>query len=56
MAKKQLIDILVNRFGEDEREIRGMSEKELTELLEEITDHSDLFPNEDENDGSHEWD
>lgn len=55
MAKKQLIDILVG-YGEDEKEMKEMNEKELKDLLEEYTDHSDLFPNDDENDGSHEWD
>lgn len=56
MSKNELIEILVNDYGEDKDEMKKMSKKELEELIEEFADHSDLFPNDDEYDGSHEYD
>ena len=56
MNKKQLIELLVQDYAQDENELKEMDKEELEELLEEFEDHSDMFPNGDENDGSHEWD
>ncbi len=33
-----------------------MKKDEIREKLDEYEDHSDLFPNDDEYDGSHSWD
>lgn len=56
MRKAELIDCLVDTYKEDREELKGMTKSELEELLEEYEDHSDMFPNDDEYDGSHEWD
>lgn len=56
MKKQELIDYLVETYHEDKDELKKMKKEELEELLEEYEDHSGLFPNDDEYDGSHEWD
>lgn len=50
MNKKDLIRILVDTYHEDEVELKKMSLSELKEILFELEDHSDLFPNGDEYD------
>lgn len=54
--KQELIEYLVDTYHEDENELKKMKKDELKELLDEYEDHSGLFPNDDEYDGSHEWD
>lgn len=56
MNKNDLISILVDNYSEDKERLRDMDLLELNELLSEYTDHSDMFPNDDEEDGSHSWD
>ena len=55
-SKEALIRKLVNEYDEDENELKELSIAELRERLEEYEDHSDLFPNGDEFDGSHFYD
>ena len=50
--KEELIQILCERYHEDEKELQEYNEKELAELLHELEDHSDMYPNGDEYD---EW-
>lgn len=56
MRKNELIEYLIENYTVDESELKKMSKDELEELLEEYEDHSSLFPNDDEYDGSHEYD
>ena len=56
MKKQELIDYLVDTYQEDKNELKNMKKYELEEILENYEDHSDMFPNNDEFDGSHEWD
>ena len=56
MKKQELIDYLVDTYHEDKNELKNMKKDELEEILENYEDHSDMFPNDDEFDGSHEWD
>ncbi|MCM1121185.1 MAG: hypothetical protein NC416_01240 [Eubacterium sp.] len=56
MKKRELIDYLVETYHEDKDELKKMKKDELEDLLNEIEDHSSMFPNDDEYDGSHEWD
>ena len=56
MKKAELIEYLVETYHEDENMLKKMKKDELEELLENYEDHSDLFPNDDEFDGSHAWD
>lgn len=48
--KEELIQILCERYHEDEKELEEYNEKELAELLHELEDHSDMYPNGDEYD------
>ena len=56
MKKQELINYLVDTYQEDKNELKNMKKYELEEILENYEDHSDMFPNNDEFDGSHEWD
>lgn len=56
MKKKDIILILVRDYGESLQDLKNKSKEELEELLESYEDHSDMFPNGDEYDGSHGWD
>ena len=56
MKKQELIDYLVDTYQEDKNELKNMKKYELEEILENYEDHSDMFPNNDEFDGSHERD
>ena len=56
MKKQELIDYWVDTYHEDKNELKNMKKDELEEILENYEDHSDMFPNDDEFDGSHEWD
>lgn len=56
MGKQELINYLFEKYREDKNELENMKEEELKERLEAYEDHSDMFPNGDEYDGSHEWD
>lgn len=56
MTKRELIDYLVETYHEDREELKQMNKEELVEKLENYEDHSELFPNGDEFDGSHPWD
>ena len=56
MKKQELIDYLVDTYHEDTNELKNMTKDELKEILENYEDHSDMFPHDDEFDGSHEWD
>ena len=56
MKKQELIDYLVDTYHEDKNELKNTKKDELEEILENYEDHSDMFPNDDEFDGSHEWD
>ena len=55
LNKGDYIQALIE-YGEDEYELRKMDISELKELYEEYSDHSDLFPNDDEYDNSHNYD
>lgn len=56
MRKQELIEYLVNEYNEDKKELKNMTKQELEEILENYEDHGIMFPNNDEFDGSHEWD
>lgn len=56
MKKQELIDYLADTYQEDKDELKKRTKDELEDLLDEIEDHSSMFPNGDEYDGSHEWD
>ena len=61
MGIDEVIEYLVEKYDEDEEELRNRMEEDETDeyprdLLKEYEDHSDMFPNDDEFDGSHEWD
>lgn len=56
MTKADLINTLVEEYYEDEEELRKLTRRDLQDLLEEKEDHSDMFPNDDEFDGSHDYD
>lgn len=56
MKKQEIIEILVNDYNEDRDDLEEMSKEDLQSMLMNYEDHSDLFPNGDEFDGSHEWD
>lgn len=56
MKKQELIEYLVETYDEDESELKAMRKEELEDKLDNYENHSDLFPNDDEFDGSHEWD
>ena len=56
MKASELQEILISQYHVDTDEVADMDESELQSMLDEFHDHSDLFPNEDEFDGSHEWD
>lgn len=45
MRKADLIDLLVSDYGQDEAELEIMTESELKELFDDLTDESDMFPN-----------
>ena len=55
MTKGDLIEALIE-YGEDRDELKRMTKEELKEQLEEYEDTSDMFPNGDQYDGSHEYD
>lgn len=46
MKKKDLIEILVNDYHEDENEMKKMKRNNLEELLDEYSDTSSFHPNE----------
>lgn len=56
MNKNDIINILVKSYSEDEENLKTLKLSELKDLLNEYRDHSDMFPNDDEDDGSHSWD
>ena len=45
MRKFDLIEYLVRKYQRDYEELKDMSKEELEELLVELEDDSDLFPN-----------
>ena len=45
MRKFDLIEYLVKKYQRDYEELKDMSKEELEELLVELEDDSDLFPN-----------
>lgn len=45
MKKADLIDLLVSDYWQDEKELKKMTKAELEELLDELTDESNMFPN-----------
>ena len=45
MRKFDLIEYLVRKYQRDYEELKDMSKEELVELLVELEDDSDLFPN-----------
>ena len=45
MTKAELIDLLVSDYGQDESELKKMTKAELKALLDDLTDHSDMYPN-----------
>ncbi len=45
MRKAELIDLLVSDYWQDESELKKMTKAELEELLDDLTDESDMFPN-----------
>ena len=45
MRKADLIDLLVSDYGQDEAELEIMTESELKELFDDLTDESDMLPN-----------
>lgn len=45
MRKAELIDLLVSDYWQDEAELKKMTKAELEELLDDLTDESDMFPN-----------
>ena len=56
MTKQEIKEYLIKVYQVVPRDLKGMSKEELEELLENLEDTTLLFPNRDENDGSHEWD
>lgn len=56
MRKEEIIDYLAETYDEDINELKKMDRNELEEVRKNYEDHSDFFPNDDEFDGSHEWD
>lgn len=56
MTKEEIIAILHNEYQEDLDDLKEMTKQDLQNLLNDYEDHSDLFPNDDEYDGSHSWD
>lgn len=47
--------MLRDTYHEDEEALKKLSLAELEEMLSELNDHSDLFPNGDEDDDSRSW-
>ena len=45
MTKAELIDLLVSDYWQDESELKKMTKAELEDLFDDLTDHSDMFPN-----------
>ena len=45
MSKFDLIEYLVRKYQQDYEELKDLSKKELEDLLEELEDDGDLFPN-----------
>lgn len=45
MRKFDLIEYLVKKYQRDYEELKDMTKEELEELLDELEDDSDLFPN-----------
>ena len=56
MTKTELKQYLIETYHVDSEELKDCSKEELLDMLHEFEDHSDLFPNDDEYDGSHDWD
>lgn len=56
MNKTDLIRLLVDVYHEDESYLKTLSMSELREILSEVEDHEDLFPNGDEYDDSYSFD
>ena len=45
MSKFDLIEYLVRKYQQDYEELKDLSKKELEDLLAELEDDGDLFPN-----------
>lgn len=45
MRKNELIKILVDNYFQDYDEVSSLTKEELEELLEELEDSSDMYPN-----------
>ena len=45
MTKAQLIEHLVNNYQQDKAELEEKTPTELKALLDDLTDHSDMYPN-----------
>lgn len=45
MTKAELIDLLVSDYGQDKAELEEKTPTELKALLDDLTDHSDMYPN-----------
>ena len=45
MSKSELIDLLVSDYWQDEDELKEMNKAALEDLLADLTDESDMFPN-----------
>lgn len=45
MTKGELIEVLVSDYWQDEDELKEMNKSALEDLLADMTDPSDMFPN-----------
>lgn len=57
MTAKEIKEFMVEYYGRDIKELNKMSYDELEEEMSVCEEEdADMFPNDDEYDGSHEWD
>ena len=54
MTKRELMDALSNQYSEEQ--MKKMTKAELQAEYDLYHDDSDMFPNDDQYDGSHEYD
>ena len=50
MNKKELVDLIALTYHEDRTYLNDLNISELNELLKELEDHSEMYPNDDEYD------
>lgn len=50
MNKKELVDLIASTYHEDREYLNELNVSELNELLKELQDHFEMYPNDDEYD------